>query len=150
MNQDIRELYQELILDHGRKPRNFRTIENNASTADGYNPLCGDRCTVYTRVEDGNVTDIAFQGKGCAISQASASLMTQAVKGLTTDQASHLFEIFQRMIKDNVSDSELEELGKLAALAGVKEFPSRVKCASLPWHTLMAALNNTSEPVTTE
>ena len=150
MNTELRELYQELILDHGRKPRNYRRIDNGNAEAHGVNPLCGDQCTVFAATADDTVDDIAFQGKGCAISQASASLMTQFVKGKSLGEVRHYFDIFQRMVKDDASESEIEELGKLASLAGVREFPSRVKCATLPWHTLMAALNHASEPVSTE
>jgi nitrogen fixation NifU-like protein len=150
MKTELRELYQDLILDHGRKPRNFRTIPDAGSHAEGFNPLCGDQCTVYADIANDTVTDIAFQGKGCAISQASASLMTQFVKGKARPEIQHYFEVFQKMVKDQASDAEIEELGKIAALAGVKEFPSRVKCATLPWHTLIAALTHTADKVTTE
>ncbi len=150
MDNELRELYQDLILDHGKKPRNFKVLETANATADGNNPLCGDRCTVYAELASDEIKDIAFQGKGCAISQASASLMTQAVKGLSTEKAQELFDRMQRMLKNDASDADLEELGKLSALAGVKEFPMRVKCATLPWHTLLAAIENRQQPVTTE
>lgn len=150
MDSELRDLYQDLILDHGKKPRNHRKIEPATVTAHGDNPLCGDKCTVYAALDEDQITDVSFEGKGCAISQASASLMTQAVKGQSSRQAQHLFDLLQKMVKDQTSPEELEELGKLAALAGVKEFPMRVKCATLPWHTLMAALQNQAEPVSTE
>lgn len=150
MNAELRDLYQDLILDHGKKPRNFRVIPNAGGSADGHNPLCGDRCTVFTNTENDIVTDVSFQGKGCAISQASASLMTQAIKGKNRSQVEHLFNLIQKMVKDEATDDELSELGKIGALAGVKEFPSRVKCATLAWHTLMAALKHQNEKVTTE
>lgn len=150
MDSELRDLYQDLILDHGRKPRNHRKIEGATATADGDNPLCGDKCTVYATLDENQISDISFEGKGCAISQASASLMTQAVKGQSAQQAQHLFDLLQKMVKDQASSAELDELGKLAALSGVKEFPMRVKCATLPWHTLVAALNNQAEPVSTE
>lgn len=150
MDTDLRELYQDLILDHGKKPRNYRVIENANATADGNNPLCGDKCKVYAHIETDEIRDISFQGTGCAISQASASLMTQAVKGQPVSNAQHLFEMLQKMLKDQITEAELSELGKLVALAGVKEFPMRVKCATLPWHTLIAAIRHQQEPVTTE
>ncbi len=150
MNADLRDLYQEVILDHGRKPRNFREMRVATGLANGANPLCGDECTVYTSVKDDLLQDLSFQGKGCAISQASASLMTQILKGKSVENAEHLFELMQKMVRDEATDSEVIELGKLTVLAGVKNFPSRVKCATLPWHTLMAALENKPEPVTTE
>jgi len=150
MKAELRELYQDLILDHGRKPRNFRAIPEAKNHAEGHNPLCGDRCTVYAVLDQETIEDVSFQGKGCAISQASASLMTQTVKGKDRKAVQHYFDLFQKMIKDEASESDIDELGKLAALAGVKEFPSRIKCASLPWHTLMAAISNNSETVSTE
>jgi len=150
MNAELRELYQELILDHGKHPRNFRQIEGTEMHAEGYNPLCGDRCEVYATSDDDAVTDAAFQGKGCAISQASASLMTQTVKGKSRAEIDAIYQSFHRMVMDEATPAELDKLGKLAVLSGVKEFPSRVKCATLPWHTLMAALNKKSDPVSTE
>lgn len=150
MNADLRDLYQDLILDHGKKPRNFHTMPDAQVHAEGFNPLCGDKCTVYANLTDGTLTDVSFQGKGCAISQASASLMTQIVKDKPRAEIQHYFEIFQKMVKDTATPAEIEELGKLAALAGVKEFPSRVKCATLPWHTLIAALDQKPEIISTE
>src|SRR5262245_6761453 len=124
---DLHELYQEVILDHNRRPRNFHSIEDGRKV-EGYNPLCGDRLTVYLRVEDDRIVDAAFQGAGCAISKASASLMTDAVKGKTVAEAQQLFDRFHRMVTAQ-SDSPVEDLGKLSVLAGVRQFPMRVKCA---------------------
>ena len=145
---DLQELYQEVILDHNRRPRNFRTLEG-ARKAEGFNPLCGDRLTVFLKVDDGVVRDVAFQGSGCAISKASASLMTESIKGKTVADVAALFDQFQRMITAK-PDSPLDQLGKLAALAGVRQFPVRVKCATLAWHTLRAALDAHEEVVSTE
>jgi nitrogen fixation NifU-like protein len=137
---DLSDLYQEVILDHNRRPRNFRTIENASHHADGYNPLCGDRVSVFLQVDGGVVTDVAFQGTGCAISKASASLMTDSVKGCPIHDVRALFDRFHRMVT-TPPGQEVEDLGKLSVLAGVREFPVRVKCASLAWHTLKAALD---------
>lgn len=145
---DLSDLYQEVILDHNKRPRNFRTIEGASHRADGHNPLCGDRLSLYLQVEDGVVRDIAFQGSGCAISKASASLMTDAVKGSGVIDVQALFERFHRMVT-TPPDQPVEDLGKLSVLAGVREFPVRVKCASLAWHTLKAALDRQGG-VTTE
>jgi nitrogen fixation NifU-like protein len=148
MNTALQDLYQEVILDHNRRPRNFRVIEGG-QRAEGYNPLCGDRLTVYLLVEDGRVRDASFLGSGCAISKASASLMTDAVKGKTLDEIDALFGSFQRMIT-RAPDEPVDDLGKLSVLAGVRQFPVRVKCASLPWHTLRAATEARSDVVSTE
>jgi nitrogen fixation protein NifU and related proteins len=145
---DLQDLYQEVILDHNKRPHNFRAIENGQK-AEGYNPLCGDRVTVYLRMENGRVADVSFQGSGCAISKASASLMTDSVKGKTLDEVNELFERFQAMITRS-PDAPVEELGKLSVLAGVRQFPMRVKCASLPWHTLRSAASAEHDVVTTE
>jgi nitrogen fixation protein NifU and related proteins len=147
---ELSDLYQEVILEHNKNPRNFREIENANKTADGNNPLCGDALRVYVEIEDDKVKDVAFKGSGCAISKASASMMTQAVKGKTKEEADVLFGEFQKMVTGEL-DAENEEnhLGKLKIFAGVLEFPARVKCASLSWHTLHAALNN-EEEVSTE
>jgi nitrogen fixation NifU-like protein len=142
------DLYQEVILDHNRRPRNFRPIEGGRR-AEGFNPLCGDRLTVYVRVEDGVITDASFQGSGCAISKASASLMTESVKGKTVADVEALFARFHRMITAP-PDGPSDNMGKLTALAGVRRFPIRVKCASLPWHTLQAAVEAREEMVSTE
>ena len=145
---DLNELYQEVILDHNRRPRNFRTIEPASHRAHGHNPLCGDRLSLYLQVDDGQICDVAFQGSGCAISKASASLMTDAVKGHSVAEAQELFVRFHRMVT-TPPDQPVENMGKLAVLAGVREFPVRVKCASLAWHTLKAALDRLPE-VSTE
>jgi nitrogen fixation NifU-like protein len=137
---DLRDLYQEVILDHNKRPRNFGKLESANRHADGFNPLCGDRLTVYLDLEDGTIRDIRFEGSGCAISKASASMMTSEVKGKTTEQAEQTFRKFHRMVTG--ADSDPAELGKLAAFSGVREFPVRVKCASLPWHTMEAALHS--------
>ncbi len=146
----LNDLYQEVILDHNRRPHNFRVIDPATAKQEGYNPLCGDRLTLYLTVADGVITDVAFQGSGCAISKASASLMTDAVKGKTVQQARALFEQFHQMIT-SPSGSPLPEMGKLAVLSGVREFPTRVKCAGLAWHTLKAAVSDQpAGPVSTE
>jgi nitrogen fixation NifU-like protein len=137
---DLSDLYQEVILDHNKRPRNFRTIEPASHHAEGYNPLCGDRLTLFLQVERDVITDIAFEGSGCAISKASASLMTDSLKGRSVEDARLLFERFHRMVT-TPPDKPVEDLGKLSVLAGVREFPVRVKCASLAWHTLKAALD---------
>jgi nitrogen fixation NifU-like protein len=148
VSDELQELYQEVILDHNRRPRNFRVIETGRHS-EGYNPLCGDRITVYLTVEDGIIKDASFQGSGCAISKASASLMTEAVKGKTVDEAQSLFERFQQMIT-GPTDVPAADLGKLTVLAGVRQFPVRVKCASLAWHTLRAAVDSADKVVSTE
>jgi nitrogen fixation NifU-like protein len=137
---DLTDLYQEVILDHNRRPRNFRTIASPSHHAEGYNPLCGDRLNLYVQVNGDTITDVAFEGSGCAISKASASLMTDALKGKTVSEANSLFERFHRVVT-TPPDQPVEDLGKLSVLAGVREFPVRVKCASLAWHTLKAALD---------
>jgi nitrogen fixation NifU-like protein len=147
---ELSDLYQEVILDHNRKPRNFRVIEPATASQEGYNPLCGDRLTLYLTVKNGVIADVAFQGSGCAISKASASLMTETVKGKTVDEARALFTQFHQMIT-SPPGSELPELGKLAVLSGIREFPTRVKCAGLAWHTLKAAVSDQPiGPVSTE
>ncbi|PWB79261.1 MAG: SUF system NifU family Fe-S cluster assembly protein, partial [Candidatus Methylomirabilota bacterium] len=134
---DLRELYQEVILDHNKRPQNFRKPDNANRSAEGYNPLCGDQITVYLLVEDQVIKEVAFQGSGCAISKASASMMTTVVKGKTAAEAEKIFETFHRMVTvDSDAASDPPVVGKLAAFAGVREFPVRVKCATLPWHTL--------------
>lgn len=148
---ELRELYQSTILDHNKKPRNFRVPEHANRKAEGHNPLCGDRVTVYLEVEDGVVRDVGFQGAGCAISTASASLMTEAVKGRTLDEARALFERLHDLVAgDSGEEPDIEALGKLAVFAGVREFPVRVKCATLPWHTLRSAAEDRDEVVRTE
>ena len=147
---ELSDLYQEVILEHNKNPRNFREIETATRYADGNNPLCGDALRVYVEMEDDLVKDVAFKGSGCAISKASASMMTQAVKGKTRDEAEVLFDEFHKMVTGELdAESEDNHLGKLKIFAGVLEFPARVKCASLSWHTLHAALEG-EEMVSTE
>ena len=137
---DLNELYQEVILDHNKRPRNFRALDGASHHAEGYNPLCGDHLSLYLQIDDGRISDVAFQGSGCAISKASASLMTDAVKGLSIGDVREMFQRFHRMVT-TPPDQPVENMGKLLVLAGVREFPVRVKCASLAWHTLKAALD---------
>jgi nitrogen fixation protein NifU and related proteins len=140
---ELSELYQQVILDHNKKPRNFRKLEHANHSAEGFNPLCGDHLTVYLDLEGDAVKEIAFEGSGCAISKAAASMMTQAVKGKSKKQAEALFSEFHSMVMGELDEeSETNNLGNLKIFAGVREFPVRVKCATLPWHTLHAALNN--------
>lgn len=147
---DLTDLYQEVILDHNRRPRNFRQIDQAGRTQEGYNPLCGDRLTLYVQLDGDRIADVAFQGSGCAISKASASLMTEALKGKTVDEARALFERFHAMVTSS-PDTAAPDLGKLSVLAGVREYPTRVKCASLAWHTMKAAVaQDANGPVSTE
>jgi nitrogen fixation NifU-like protein len=147
MDGELQELYQEVILDHNRRPRNFRAIAAGRQS-EGYNALCGDRITVYARIENGVIADVSFQGAGCAISKASASLMTEAVKGKTLAEADALIDRLQKAV---TADPEpAADLGKLAVLSGVRQFPTRVKCASLAWHTLKALVHDRPDPVSTE
>jgi len=151
MDQELRDLYQQVILDHNKSPRNFRLMANATQHAEGYNPLCGDRLDVYLIIKNGIVEDISFKGEGCAISTASASLMTLLLKGKTKEEAENLFTKFHDLVTGKLGDNpDIDELGKLAVFAGVQEFPVRVKCASLAWHTMMNALQSKSEKVTTE
>jgi nitrogen fixation NifU-like protein len=146
---DLRELYQQLIIDHSKKPRNFVKVEDANRTAEGYNPLCGDVVTVYLQLEDDVIRKVGFQGSGCAISKAAASMMTDSVKGKTTGEAQALFEKFHALVAgDGTGDPS--DLGKLAVFSGVREFPIRVKCATLAWHTMRAALEGRGEIVSTE
>ena len=145
---DLRDLYQEVILDHNKRPRNFRIIEQPTHRAEGVNPLCGDRINVYLKIEDQIIKDITFQGAGCAISSASASLMTEALKGKPVGEIEHLFEAFHNVVTSNCECPH--GLGKLSVLAGVRDYPSRVKCATLAWHAVRAALEEHKEPVATE
>ncbi|NMM36956.1 MAG: SUF system NifU family Fe-S cluster assembly protein [Glaciimonas sp.] len=147
---DLRELYQEVIFDHYRKPRNCHVLDCANHQADGYNPLCGDQVTVYLKVENGVIEDLSFKGTGCAISTASASLMTEALKGKKIAEVEHLFNDFHQMVTASDESAPRPDLGKLEALAGVHEFPARVKCATLAWHTLQAALKNQAIPAKTE
>jgi nitrogen fixation protein NifU and related proteins len=144
---ELRELYQEVILDHNRRPRNFGALPSANHQAEGYNPLCGDKVTVFLNLQGDRIQDVAFQGAGCAISTASASLMTEALKGKTAEEARELFQGFQGLV---TRGEDSEDLGKLAVFAGVREFPMRVKCATLAWHTLLAALDEKGQPVSTE
>ncbi|MGE5385618.1 MAG: Fe-S cluster assembly sulfur transfer protein SufU [Betaproteobacteria bacterium] len=146
----LADLYQEVVFDHYRHPRNFGRLEHADHTAAGHNPLCGDQVTVFINTEGGVVTDIRFEGQGCAIATASASLMTEAVKGRPVSEVEALFKRFHTLLTDRASNEDDEELGKLAALAGVREFPVRVKCATLAWHTLEHALHDNPEPAVTE
>jgi nitrogen fixation NifU-like protein len=150
---DLRDLYQEVILDHTKRPRNFRELPEANRRADGNNPLCGDRATVYVRVDGDRVTDVTFKGSGCSISTASASMMTESVKGKSREEVERLFTRFHELVTgspDKKDQAAAPELGKLAVFSGVCEFPVRVKCASLPWHTLKAALEGDAVPVSTE
>jgi nitrogen fixation NifU-like protein len=149
MSEQLRELYQELILEHSKKPRNFHMLEAANHKAEGYNPLCGDHFTVYVDVKGGAISDIGFQGSGCAISKASASMMTQMLKGKTTDEAEEVFTKFHDLVTGHTG-GDGQDLGKLAVFAGVSEFPLRVKCATLAWHALRAALHGDQEAISTE
>jgi len=145
----LSDLYQELILEHSKNPRNFRRIEDGVAM-EGFNPLCGDHFTVFVRMADDRIADISFQGTGCAISKSSASVMTQALKGKTRAEAEALFTRFHDLVTGKANNGEFASLGKLAAFSGVSEFPVRVKCATLAWHTMRAALEGKQESVTTE
>jgi len=148
---ELDELYQEVILDHNKSPRNFRAMADANRKAEGYNPLCGDHVTVFVHLEDGVIRDISFQGSGCAISKASASLMTAELKGKNENAAQLLFENVHKMLTGDPSDDQaVDKVGKLQILSGVCKFPARVKCASLAWHTVNAALKGESQPATTE
>ena len=148
---DLRELYQEVILDHNRRPRNFRALEGANRYAEGYNPLCGDRLSLYLKVEDDVIKDAGFQGSGCAISKASASMMTDSVKGKTLGEVRDMFEQFHQMVTGNADPfANPERLGKLAVFENVCNYPARVKCASLAWHTLRSAVDAKDEVVSTE
>ena len=144
---DLRDLYQEVILDHNRRPRNFGELPAANRRAEGHNPLCGDQITLFLDVADGTIRDLAFQGSGCAISTASASIMTEALKGRTVEEARALFHGFHELVTRGAGDADL---GKLAVFGGVREYPMRVKCATLAWHTLKAALDQQDRPVNTE
>ena len=148
---DLRELYQELIIDHSKRPRNFRVLEEANRKSEGYNPLCGDKITLFLELENDRVKNIGFQGSGCAISTASASVMTESVKGKTLAEAEILFEVFHQLVTGKPpAAGKTATLGKLAAFSGVSEFPARVKCATLAWHTLHAALQGEGDTVSTE
>ena len=149
MIDELRDLYQEVIFDHNRNPRNFRVMDDANRKVEGYNPLCGDKLTLYLKVEEGVIKDASFQGSGCAISTASVSLMTDVVKNLSEKEAQEQFQILHKITTGD-DDVKLEEIGKLAVLAGVRQYPARVKCATLAWHTLETALQNKETSVTTE
>ena len=147
----LRELYQQVILDHNRNPKNFRAMQDATRSVEGYNPLCGDHYTVYVRMDGDVITDVSFTGTGCAISKASASVMSAVLKGKTREEAEKMFNDFHALVTAGAPEEALVgRLGKLAAFAGVSEFPARVKCASLPWHTLHAALEGQSPYISTE
>jgi nitrogen fixation NifU-like protein len=147
---ELSDLYQQVILDHNKKPRNFRKIETANRVAEGYNPLCGDQLNVYMQLEDEVVTDISFEGSGCAISKAAASMMTQSIKGKTKQEAENLFDEFHRMVTGQLDEEATpNNLGRLTIFSGVRDFPARVKCASLSWHTMHAALNG-KDAISTE
>jgi nitrogen fixation NifU-like protein len=146
----LRELYQEMIIDHGKQPRNYGTLPQANHIHAGHNPLCGDKLMLYVLANDGVVTDLRFEGSGCAISVASASLMTESIKGKSLADVETIFNMFHQLVTNGETLADAEKLGKLAIFAGVAEFPMRVKCASLSWHTLMAALKNDPNPVSTE
>ncbi|HSA60391.1 MAG TPA: SUF system NifU family Fe-S cluster assembly protein [bacterium] len=150
MNSELSQLYQDVILDHNKQPRNFHVLQDADHHAEGFNPLCGDRCTVYLKMDGGKIADVSFVGSGCAISKASSSIMTTAVKGKTEAEIDGLFDRFHLMVTGKLKPGEADGLGKLQVFSGVSEFPARVKCASLAWHTLKAALEGRGEPVTTE
>ncbi len=145
---DLRDLYQETILDHNKRPRNFKKLENANRSADGYNPLCGDKVKIYLRVEDGRVQDLSFEGSGCAISKASASVMTESLKGKSVEEVEAIFKRFRDLVTGKAGESD--DLGKLVVFSGVCEFPTRVKCATLAWHALQAALQGGRQAVSTE
>lgn len=151
IDSELKELYQQVILDHNKAPRNFRKMDEHSHMAEGYNPLCGDKIDIYLKVKDGIVKDVTFQGSGCAISKASASLMSSMVKGKKIEEAERLFQKFKDLITGKLGDNpDIEDLGKLAVFAGVREFPTRVKCASLAWHTMQSALKDKDKVVSTE
>jgi nitrogen fixation NifU-like protein len=146
---DLRELYQQVILDHNKNPRNFHELDGATARVDGYNPLCGDHYTVFLKVDGDTIEEVSFTGNGCAISKASASVMSSTVKGKSKDEAGKLFDTFHKLVTGE-SGPDAAELGRLAAFSGVSEFPARVKCATLAWHTLRSALEGKEENVSTE
>ena len=147
---DLRELYQQVILDHNKNPRNFREMEDATSRVDGYNPLCGDHYTIFVKTDGDSIAEVSFTGSGCAISKASASVMSSTVKGKSKAEAERLFDTFHRLVTGDASGLSAADLGRLAAFSGVSEFPARVKCATLAWHTLRSALEGRDEKVSTE
>ena len=152
MNEELRDLYQEVIIEHSKRPRNFHALDAPATSAQGYNPLCGDQVKVYVQLDgDGRVSDVSFEGSGCAISTASASVMTEILKGKSAEEAEAIYESFHDLVtRGDASEETIDELGKLAVFGGVSEFPTRVKCATLCWHTLRAAIAGKEDPITTE
>ena len=150
MSSELTDLYQEVVLDHSKRPRNFGPMPEETHRAEGLNPLSGDRITIHARLSGGVLSDIRFEGSGCAISRASASVMTGLVKGKSPAEIDAMFQAFHRLVTEGPRAGEEESMGKLAVFAGVHEFPARVKCASLAWHTVRAALENQEEPVSTE
>jgi len=150
MASELRELYQQVILDHNKSPRNFRKIEDANHFAEGYNPLCGDHFDIFVKTENDIITDVSFQGEGCAISKSSASIMTSELKGKTLQEAEILYTKFHDLVTGKINAEESEDLGKLSVFEGVQEFPARVKCASLAWHTFHSAVNNETKTVSTE
>ena len=147
---DLRELYQQVILDHNKSPRNFRELSNPTGRVEGYNPLCGDHYTIFVQVDGDTIKDLSFTGSGCAISKASASVMSSTLKGKSKEDASRLFDTFHKLVTGDTSGLDAADLGRLAAFSGVSEFPVRVKCATLPWHTLRTALQGEKDTVSTE
>ncbi|HKO55595.1 MAG TPA: SUF system NifU family Fe-S cluster assembly protein [Thermoanaerobaculia bacterium] len=147
---ELRELYQQVILDHNKNPRNFKELPAATAKVEGYNPLCGDHYTLYVQVDGDTIRDVGFTGSGCAISKASASVMSSTVKGKTKAEADRLFDTFQKLVTGHAGELDGAELGRLAAFSGVSEFPARVKCATLAWHTLRSALQGSGEKVSTE
>lgn len=147
---DLRELYQQVILDHNKNPRNFHEMADASRRVEGYNPLCGDHYTVFVQVDGNTIKDVSFTGSGCAISKASASVMSSTVKGKTTAEAQSLFDTFHKLVTGDMSALSAADLGRLAAFSGVSEFPARVKCATLAWHTLRTAIDGQEEKVSTE
>lgn len=147
---DLKDLYQQIIVDHNKSPRNFGKLEDADRTLEGFNPLCGDRLTLYIKMDDGRIGEITFDGSGCAISVASASLMTEAMKGRTVEEAEAIFNSFHDLLTEDGREPDPDKLGKLSALAGVKDYPTRVKCATLCWHTLHSALQGSETPISTE
>lgn len=150
MSSELRELYQQVILDHNKSPRNFKKMKDASHFAEGFNPLCGDHIDIYVKLEDGMIADVSFQGQGCAISKSSASIMTSIVKGMPLAEAEKLFEKFHDLVTGKINAADVEDMGKLAVFEGVQEFPARVKCASLAWHTLHSALKDENKTVSTE
>jgi nitrogen fixation NifU-like protein len=147
---DLRELYQQVILDHNKNPRNFHEMEDATKIVDGYNPLCGDHYKIFVKVDGETIREVSFTGTGCAISKASASVMSSTVKGKSREEAEKLFDTFHKLVTGDVTGLSADDLGRLAAFSGVSEFPARVKCATLAWHTLKSSLDGTEEKVSTE